>query len=267
MTPVELVTDRLYLLGDAVELDGRVSWVPPHVRGWAPVNCYALVEPGAVLVVDPGPAVLRERVADQLEALVAPGTPVSVLLTRAEPDTVGGLGELDRRFGVRRLYAGGGPNPFDGFSAAADPDPGRRERIQLERTPDGFAVDVAPGRPVRMLRPAVRLLATWWAHDEATGTLFTSDSFGHAVLARRDGPRIVTAAGRPAVPDVRDHLTAKFGWLAHARTPALREGTLALFDGRTVTRIAPGHGCVIEGQDAVRAHLDAVDAALADLAG
>lgn len=266
MSAVELVPDRLYLLGDAVELDGRVSWVPADVRGWTPVNCYALVEPGAVLVVDPGPAVLAGRVADQLAELVAPGTPVSVLLTRAEPDTTGGLGELDRRFGVRRLWAGGGPNPFDGFSAAAEADADGRERIQLERTPDGFAVDVAPGRPVRILRPAVRLLATWWAHDEATGTLFTSDSFGHTVLAHQDGPRRVSGADRPAVPDVRAHLTAKFGWLAHARTPALREGTRDLVDGRTVTRIAPGHGCVIEGPDAVRAHLDAVDAALADLA-
>lgn len=41
---VELVPDRLSLLGDSVALDGRVSWVPERVRGWQPMNCYVLRE-------------------------------------------------------------------------------------------------------------------------------------------------------------------------------------------------------------------------------
>ncbi|MBW0102418.1 MBL fold metallo-hydrolase [Pseudonocardia sp. KRD291] len=266
---VELVPDRLHLLGDGVELDGRISWVPPHVRGWQPMNCYVLREAGSVLVIDPGPAVLRETVADQLETLVPAGTPVSVLVTRAEPDTTGGLGEIARRFPVERLYAGGGPNPFDSFEALGElaagsgRGAGRRERIQLERTAPGFAVAVGPARGVEILRPSIRLLATWWGFDQATGTLFTSDSFGHSVQSRRDGPRVLRGDDvAPEPVEVIAHLRAKFGWLAHARTPVLRERTRDLFAGRAVTRIAPAHGLVIEGPEAVRAHLDAMDAAL-----
>lgn len=264
---VELVEGRLYLLGDSVELDGRVSWVPERARGWQPMNCYVLREAGAVLVIDPGPAVFRETVADQLETIVAPGTPVSVLVTRAEPDTTGGLGEIARRFPVERLYAGGGPNPFDAFEAVGEPaTTGRRERIQLERTAAGYSVPVAPGRGVEILRPSIRLLATWWGYDERTGTLFTSDSFGHTAQARADGPRLLTGDDAPPDQDeVIAHLGAKFGWLAHARTPVPRESTRDLFAGRTVTRIAPAHGLVIEGPQAVRAHLDAMDAALRTL--
>lgn len=263
---VELVADRLYLLGASVALDGRVSWVPERARGWQPVNCYVLREAGSVLVVDPGPAVFRETVADQLESIVPAGTPLSVLVTRAEPDTTGGLGEIARRFRVERLYAGGGPNPFDSFEAIGELDRGgRRERIQLERTAAGFAVPVGPGRGVEILRPTIRLLATWWGYDEPTRTLFTSDSFGHTVQTCADGPRVLT--GDDAAPsDVIDHLSAKFGWLAHARTPVLRESTRALFAGRAISRIAPAHGLVIEGPAAVRAHLDAMDAALRTLA-
>lgn len=264
---VALVPDRLYLLGDSVELDGRISWVPERARGWQPMNCYVLREAGSVLVIDPGPAVFRETVADQLETIVAAGTPVSVLVTRAEPDTTGGLGEIARRFPVERLYAGGGPNPFDSFEAIGELDTaGRRERIQLERTAAGFSVPVGPGRGVEILRPSIRLLATWWGYDEPTGTLFTSDAFGHTVQPRSDGPRLLTGEDPPPRPaEVVAHLGAKFGWLAHARTAVPRESTRDLFAGRAVTRIAPSHGLVIEGPQAVRAHLDAMDAALSTL--
>lgn len=262
---VELVADRLYLLGDSVELDGRVSWVPADVRGWQPVNCYVLLEHGSVLVVDPGVALHRRAVADQLETLVPPGTPVSIFVTRAEPDTTGAIGEMAARFPVERLYAGGGPNPFDSFEAVGEVAHGR-ERIQLERMAAGFEVPVGPGRGVEVLRPGIRLLATWWGYDAATTTLFTSDSFGHTVQAHPDDARVVSGPHRVSPAEVRAHLTAKFAWLEHARTSALRDGTRAMFADRVITRIAPAHGLVIEGREAVDAHVAALDAALGELA-
>lgn len=266
---VELVPDRLYLLGDSVELDGRVSWAPGDVRGWQPVNCYVVRQGDSILVVDPGVYVHRNTVADQLQRIVPAGTPVSIFVTRAEPDTTGGIGEIARRFPVDRLYAGGGPNPFDSFEAVGELDmEGRRERIQLERTAPGFQVPVGTGRGIEILRPSIRLLATWWGYDAATETLFTSDSFGHTVQSRPDSPRLLTA-DRPAqhaVADVASHLSAKFAWLAHAKTPALRDGTRAMFADREISRIAPAHGLVIEGREMVRAHVDALDAALRGLA-
>lgn len=266
---VELVPQRLYLLGDSVELDGRVSWVPSEVRGWQPVNCYVVRQDDAVLVIDPGVYLHRNTIADQLESIVPAGSPVSIFVTRAEPDTTGGIGEIARRFPVERLYAGGGPNPFDSFEAVGELDmAGRRERIQLERTAAGFQVPVAGARGIEILRPSIRLLATWWGYDAATQTLFTSDSFGHTVQAQPDGPRILTAKlpAQHGVTEVSAHLTAKFEWLAHAKTPALRDSTRAMFADRVVSRIAPAHGLVIEGPEMVRAHTEALDAALLALA-
>lgn len=266
---VELVPGKLYLLGDSVELDGRVSWVPGEVRGWQPVNCYVVRQDDAVLVIDPGVYLHRDTVAGQLETIVPAGTPVSIFVTRAEPDTTGGIGEIARRYPVERLYAGGGPNPFDSFEAVGDLDmAGRRERIQLERTAPGFQVPVAGTRGIEILRPSIRLLATWWGYDAATQTLFTSDSFGHTVQAQPDDPRVLTPALPPQhdVATVTAHLTAKFEWLAHAKTPALRDSTRAMFVDRAVSRIAPAHGLVIEGPETVRAHIEALDAALLALA-
>lgn len=159
--PVELVPDSLYLLGDSVELDGRVSWVPPGVRGWQPINCYALVEGTSVLIIDPGVYLQRLTVRRQLESFVPAGTPLSIFLTRAEPDSTGNLGEIASRYPVARLYSGGGPNPFDSFEAVMLMDPAHRgDRIQMERMPPGYAVPVGESRSVEVLHPSIRLLAT-----------------------------------------------------------------------------------------------------------
>ncbi|MCW2778603.1 MAG: hypothetical protein JWN17_2328 [Frankiales bacterium] len=265
---VELVPGRLFLLGDDIALDGRISWVPADARGWQPSNCYALVEPGGVVVVDPGPRVLDEVVCAQLQTLLPPGTPLSVFLTRAELDTTGGLGALARAFPIARLYAGGGPNPFDSFEAAGDVQLGdRRERIQLERMPAG-AVPVGPGRGLQVLPPSIRLLATWWGYDEQTQTLFTSDSFTHTCNEVPGGPRVLDGTMPPqADPDrLRSHLTAKFAWLRHAKTPALWTDLQEVFRERPVARIAPGHGLVLEGEDVVQQHVAAVLDVLKDLA-
>ncbi|MEX2290294.1 MAG: hypothetical protein WD794_08225 [Mycobacteriales bacterium] len=266
---VELVPDALYLLGSSIALDGRISWVPPEARGWQPSNCYVLLDDGHCLVVDPGPAVLGDVVVEQLQQLLPAGSPVSIFVTRAEPDTTGGIGAIARAFPVDRLYAGGGPNPFDSFEAAGEVQFGdRRERIQLERMPAGFRMPVGPARDLQVIPPSLRLLATWWAYDAATATLFTSDSFTHTLNELADGPRRLTAA-MPAQQDptqVAGHLTSKFEWLRHAKTTTLLDGVRALFDEYDVGRIAPAHGLVLEGRDVVHQHVEAVLEVLTDLA-
>lgn len=267
--PVELVPGALYLLGSSIALDGRISWVPQETRGWQPSNCYVLLDDGHCLVVDPGPLVLGDVVVEQLQQLLPAGTPLSIFVTRAEPDTTGGIGAIARSFPVDRLYAGGGPNPFDSFEAAGEVQFGdRRERIQLERMPAGFQMAVGPARELRVIPPSLRLLATWWAYDAATATLFTSDSFTHTLNAQADGPRRLTTSMSPQQDptQVAGHLTAKFEWLRHAKTPTLRDGLRSVFEEYEVDRIAPAHGLVLEGRDLVRQHVDAVLEVLTDLA-
>ncbi len=267
--PVALVPGRLWVLGESIPLDGRITWAPAEARGWQPLNTYVLIEGDAALVVDPGVTAQRHAIRAQLETLVPAGRSVAIFLTRPELDVTGNLGEIAARHPVTRLYAGGGPNPFDGFEAAKFMDPAcRGNRVQMERLPPGFRIPLGAERGVEILRPVIRLLATFWGYDDATGTLFTSDSFSHAVQARRDDGRVL----HDGLPDqsahatVRAHLLAKFGWLARARTGAILNNLREMRGDRPIERIAPGHGMVIEGGALVRRHLDAMEKVLEELA-
>lgn len=266
--PVALVPGRLWLLGGSVALDGRISWVPADARGYQPINTYLLVEEGAALIVDPGVYAQHELVGDQLERIVPRGSAVSIYLTRAEPDVSGNLGEVAARYKVDHLYCGGGPNPFDAFEAVGDIDQQNRgTRVQMERTPAGYEVPVG-GRGVEVMRPIIRLLATYWGYDRATRTLFTSDSFGHNLQASPDGPRVLRDGDGGAVDaaQVRAHLLAKFGWLQHARTRTILNNLRELRKDRDVERLAPGRGLVVEGRGRVARELDVMEQVLEELA-
>ena len=267
--PIELVTGKLYLLGDSVVLDGRISWVPAEVRGWQPINTYVLLEGTSVLVVDPGVYAHRTTIREQLALLVEPGRKLSIFLTRPEPDVTGNIGELASCYPVERLYAGGGPNPFDAFESTMLMDPASRgNRIQMERMLPGFQMPLGGGRGVEMLRPTIRLLSTFWGYDAATCTLFTSDSFGHTVQASAGDERVLRD-GAPSQSDtasVKAHLLAKFGWLAHAKTRSILDNVDEMRGRRVIERIAPSHGLVIEGPEMVGRHLDAVRTVLEELA-
>ena len=267
--PLELVAGKLYLLGASVPLDGRISWVPPEARGWQPINSYVLLEGESVLVVDPGVYAHRTIIREQLATLVEPGRKLSIFLTRPEPDVTGNIGELASCYPVERLYAGGGPNPFDAFESANLMDPASRgNRIQMERMPPGYQMPLGEGRGVEVLRPTIRLLATFWGYDAATRTLFTSDSFGHTVQAAPGDDRVLRsgAPDQAGIAMVKAHLLAKFGWLARAKTRSIIDNLDEMRGNRAIDRIAPGHGLVIEGRAMVERHLDAVRAVLQELA-
>lgn len=266
--PLALVPGRLYLLGDSVPLDGRISWVPPDARGWQPLNTYVLVEGEAALIVDTGVYAHRTTIREQLATLVEPGKKLSIFLTRPEPDVTGNIGEIASCYPVERLFAGGGPNPFDAFESAKLMDPASRgNRIQMERMPPGYQMKLGETRGVEVLRPAIRLLATFWGYDAATRTLFTSDCFGHGVQDSRNSDCVIRA-GSPAQAEpaqVKAHLLAKFGWLARAKTQSILKNLEEMRGDRVIERIAPGHGMVIEGRAMVDTHLDAMRTVLQEL--
>jgi flavorubredoxin len=267
--PVALVAGRLWLLGGSIALDGRISWVPAEARGFQPINTYVLLEEGGALIIDPGVYAQHTLVGEQLERLIPRGAAVSIYLTRAEPDVSGNLGEISARFRVEHLYCGGGPNPFDAFEAVGDIDPQNRgTRVQMERTPTGYEVPVGGDRGVEIMRPIIRLLATYWGYDRATRTLFTSDSFGHNLQDSPADPRILRASNARPIDraQVKAHLLAKFGWLRHARTQSILNNLRALRADRVIDRLAPGRGLVIEGQARVAEELDVMEDILRELA-
>ena len=111
------------------------------------------------------------------------------------------------------------------------------------------------------------MLACAWVFDHGKGTLFTSDSFLHA-LARDPSARVVTAEDDTTTgDDVLEHLTTKFAWLRGANTEPLRRFVDGVFERFDVVTVAPSLGCVISGRDAVRRHREMVDEGLRRLGG
>lgn len=267
----KIKNDSLVVLGGLVPLDGRVSWVPGAAAGFQPSNCYLLTEGDSHLLVDSGLALHAEDILRDLTSLV--GTDgLSVFFTRAEMDCVSNLEPIARRFDIERLYTGGVINPFDAFQdLSLMALRGRRHQIDATRTTEGDSVaraatiEIAPGRSLEIESPLLRLLMTFWGWDAATGTLFTSDTFTHGLMRHPDGLRIIdsTVEDTTTVEQVAGHLFAKYEWLPRATREPLRDWLAAKFDELDPEVVAPSRGCVLQGRDVVRRHLDLMLTALA----
>jgi hypothetical protein len=268
--PAEVVPGRLYVLGGVVKLDGRISWAPAQ-DAYAAVNCYLLVDNGNALLVDTGAAAHAELTVGQIEHVIPRGARVSLVLTRAEYECIGGLALISDAFEIEQMYTGGIANPFDAFD-----DVGRFAQTWAGRINVGAPIGrEVPGRiaaldafsHLEVISAGMRTLATYWIYHPPTRTMFTSDSFFHCVLPSPDAPRVVTdQTGDDASEEtVRNHLLAKFFWLRQADTSHIRTVVTRIFDEHDVEVIAPTHGPVLKGTATVRRHVGLFDAAMASL--
>jgi hypothetical protein len=260
---------RLHALSYPYALDGRVTWHPPGARGYAPMNSYLLVEDGEAMLVDTGVTVHRDALLDDLRALVAPGTRLSVLHTRlGEYNSLCNTPDVVDAFDVRVIY---GPHvnaarwtdfqPHDhpGF----DPGIDAADVVVLQSEQ---VIHVAAGaRPLDVFSPVLRLLPTHWVFDRETGTLLTSDLFSHVARDDAGGPWVVTIDDDTTMPrQVRQHmLETRFWWLPRADTSGIARVLADWFATHDVRRIAPGYGCVLEGREVVARHVAMVQAVLA----
>lgn len=250
---VEVVPGRLYALGAAIPLEGGVSWAPADARGFQASHGHLLLEDGRGLLYDTaveavGPGLLR-----QLEALLPAGSPLTVIVSRPELDCSGSMAALVERYTV----AGGGVYDFTRVGIANhrfDSPTGALER--------GTVIELAPGRRVRCVAAAIRMLMTRWLYDEATRTLFTADAFTHVTAGTMEGARILRDPTPPDVDRVAEFMAAKFWWLRHLRSGRVADEVERLFGELEVEAIAPSLGAVIQGRDVVQAHVDAVVRAL-----
>lgn len=133
--------------------------------------------------------------------------------------------------------------------------------MRIERRQDREPITLAPGRDVEVIQPVLHLLPTSWLFDHATGTLFTSDSFGHLRL----GPSESEPAADERVArqddatneDMTEHLFTKYEWLRRLQDPEyIATGVARVFETYDVKTIAPTHGRVIQGVDQVQKHKD-----------
>ena len=262
-----LAESRLYALQNAFALDGRVSSYPASARGFAVANSYLLTEPDAAMLIDTGFGKDEAAIRAQIEALIAPGLPLSLFPLRLnEFMSINNVESFAAHFNVKTCYTSNIDAAlwFD-FGAKSD---GRDVLKSMNVTAVTRADTITlggGGRSIDVMQAPLRLIATRWLYDRATRTLFSSDMFTHVWRDTEAGPWIVTEADNDATAprDVRSFmLNTRYWWLEGAPTDSIRRGIAKVFETYDVETIAPGYGCILSGRRVVERHYQMLDAFL-----
>ena len=259
----ELAEGRLYALQNAYPLDGRVSSYPASARGYSVCNCFLLKQPDTAMLIDTGFGKDEPAIRGQIEALIAPGSPLSLFPLRLnEFMSINNVESFAGHFNVETCYTS---NPdaalwFD-FGAQAD---GRDILESMNVTAVTRADTIKLGkqdRIVDVMQAPIRLIATRWLYDRATRTLFSSDMFTHTWRPRADGPWIITEDDDTTTPaELRSFmLNTRYWWLEGAPTDSIRRGIADVFEKYDVETIAPGYGCILRGRNVVARHVQMLD--------
>ena len=230
------------------------------------MSCYLVSEGQAATLIDTGYADAEGDVVEQLRIALPQGAGLTVFLTRAEYEGIGNVGAVHAAVGIEHLIAGGIANIFDGYAEVAGFTRRWDERTFVDRVPPGQSLPVGSSRRLEVLSAPLRILATFWVFDRVSKTLFTSDAFGHTSLASREGSVVIDSVESDAstYESVREHMLAKFAWLAHGRTQAVSAGLRRVFEERDIQVIAPMHGCVLSGREVVNRHYELVQAIISE---
>ncbi|HEV3396027.1 MAG TPA: hypothetical protein VG100_07795 [Xanthobacteraceae bacterium] len=259
-----LADDRLYALQNPFALDGRVSSYPASARGFSVVNSYLLTQPDAAMLIDTGFGKDEPMIRAQIEALIAPGLPLSMFPLRLnEFMSINNVESFADHFNVETCYTSNIDAAlwFD-FGAKAE----GRDILASMKVTAVTRADVinlgGGGRAIDVMQAPIRLIATRWLYDRATRTLFSSDLFTHVWRDSETGPWIVTEADNDptSTRDVRSFmLNTRYWWLEGAPTDSIRRGIGNVFDRYDVETIAPGYGCILRGRNVVERHYRMLD--------
>lgn len=242
MPEIERLAADVLLIAQPVELDGRVSWIPSHVRGTWPVNRYLIRGTGRIALVDTGLACHRDALLEALRPLVADRA-LDVLLTRAVSlESVGNAAALLDEFPDSTVIT-------TNTLPTADLLHGAR-RFTDRHVAHGDVIDFDGESRLTFMEAPLKTLFTTWVFDERSRVLFTSDAFGFP-------------AGERDPRELRRYLLARHDWIAHADTDALIERIDRCFDVRDVEVVAPATGAPVVGRAAVKQLREAVTAAIA----
>ncbi len=265
----EIAPGRLYALSSPFEIDGRVSWYPPEVRGVSVINCYLLIEGDEALLVDTGLAFHAQDLLDALERLLPSSARLSVLYTRVgEYQSISNTPLIHARFPLEMIYGAApacsvwsdfGAEREWGVPSALSEVPSRVLRSRQEIELGG------KGRTLLVSNSVLRLLTNHWVYDCRTATLFSGDLFTYGVKTTAGEPWVIDpAADLVSASDVRRHLVGtRYWWLDDADVEVIRHGLGSFFASHAVTTIAPGYGCLIRGEALVSRHVRLLDEALA----
>jgi hypothetical protein len=268
----ELVPDSLHSLAIPYELDGRVSSYPLLLRGWSGMQCYLLFEGDRALLVNNGYAAHEQQLLEQLEGVLG-GRKLSLYVARVEYPSMCNAVAIAERFSLERAYIGLlKDDPVDLLAYHPKSKGGRAEALRRAE-----AVYVSPGtsfwqaddgtRELSTALSSLRIVPCLWTHDAATRTLFSTDMFNWVLPPGPNGPWVVDdIADDPTTPEIVEHVMtkARYWWLPSADTRALRNTIDTYVAEHAIERIAPDHGCVIEGPEMVARHLGLLDDLLAN---
>jgi hypothetical protein len=258
-----LAEGKLYALQHPYALDGRVSSYPASARGFSVANSYLLTQSDAAMLIDTGFGKDEPAIRGQIEALIAPGLPLSLFPLRLnEFMSINNVESFAGHFNVEQCYTSNVDAAlwFD-FGAKAD---GRNilESMKVVAVTRSDTIDLGKqGRSIDVMQAPIRLIATRWLYDRATRTLFTSDMFTHVWRARANGPWIVTDDNDTTTErELRSFmLNTRYWWLEGAPTDSIRRGIDDVFDRYDVETIAPGYGCILRGRKVVARHYQMLD--------
>lgn len=258
--PIELGSGVLRL-GTRVPTGGTVSWTPVEEGGALPLNVYVVRGAESALVIDTGPAVLYPELAEQIDAACA-GRAMHVLVTRNDPEAMGGVGELLPHHGVRTFYYYGGGSILEWvWDSVAGPGASGDlfARVPIASPP---VIELPGLGPIDVIHPPLAVLSTVWLYHRASGALFTSDAFGYL---RPDTPAdagVVDDVGDVDAARARAYVAARFDWIERINNTRLVDELRAVLDPLDITVLAPSHGVVVSGRGAVRRYLDVLHSVL-----
>jgi flavorubredoxin len=175
---------------------------------------------------------------------------------------------IAQNFDVEQCYSG---NPdaalWVDFGRRSDTNDTRPYSLKTTLVSRAETLQVGDDRAIDVFQAPLRLINTRWMFDQATRTLFTSDSFSHQWSDRADGPWAISADECDTTVDhIRSFLlNTRYWWLEGGKTTELRRKLGAVFEKYPIETIAPGYGRVLRGRALVERQYQMFDEVLARL--
>lgn len=269
VTCTTLIADRLYAISGTVPAPSGVSWIPDHLRGHVPVACYVLIDGHHGLLIDTGLPLHRSGIAETAAALMQGLERRDMIMTRREPDNIINLPPFIPLLGLQTIYCGGIIDPLDFFDLMDEANASAHFAATVAKRPTWVVpgVTIAVGElNVEVLRAELRVLATNYLYEPETGTLFGADSWGLLPQGTADGIEIVRSFDpRMSAGEIVRYLLDKYDWMRGANLGVVRANISSLLQGRTIRRLCPTFGCIIEDEAVIRRLLEETVEALSIL--
>jgi hypothetical protein len=117
-----------------------------------------------------------------------------------------------------------------------------------------------------ILGAPLRLLTSFWVYDRQTRVMFSTDTFGFTSGSAADHPLLISSAEQDpsTLESVREHVLARYPWVAWADTSAVSKHLAAIFEKREITALLPNHGSLLLGSETVERHYEYLQTVLSN---